>query len=162
VCSSCLAWNFESGTTQGWIAKTSNCTVAPATGTGQGDYSLGVTANSSDGSAIEVTVPLCGNGASISIPAAGYKFSGQVKFQSFTAFGDDGQGGGSASILIEGEGYYYPVYSAGPISPNQWITLTGGITQITPTNAGHLTLRFFPNSPWSGVIYVDNVSINSN
>jgi hypothetical protein len=119
-----------------------------------------VSSNDSDGSPIEVTVPLCGNGASIAIPAAGYTFSAQVKFQGYTAFGDDGQGGGSAAILIEGEGYYNPVYSGGPISPNQWITIPGGINQITPTNASHLTLRFFPYSPWNGVIYVDNISIN--
>ena len=158
ICSSCLAWNFETGTTQSWTAKTDNCTVGVSTGTGLGSYSLAVNANSVDGSTIEVTVPLCTNGASIAIPTAGYTFTGQVKFQSYSDFGD----GSQAAILIEGEGYYYVVYSAGPISPGQWVPLSGPISQRTPTNASSLTLRFFPYAAWSGVIYIDNVAINSN
>jgi hypothetical protein len=160
VCNSCLAWNFESGTTQAWTAKTSNCSVGVAAGAGLGSYSLSVNSNSPDGSTIEVTVPLCGNGASIVLPTAGYQFNARVKFQSSIAFGSDGLGGGRASILVEGENYYNVLYDADPIATNQWISLSGPIVARTPTNPSHLTLRFFPWASWSGVIYVDNVSVN--
>jgi len=119
-----------------------------------------VNANSTDGSTIEVTVPLCTNGASIALPSTGYTFSAQVKFQGSYAFGDDLSGGGSASILIEGENYYNVVYSGDPIAVGAWIPLSGSIGSPSPANASHLTLRFFPNSQWSGIIDVDNVAIN--
>jgi len=114
------------------------------------------------GSDITVTVPLCGNGASIVFPSAGYAFSAEIEFVGTYAFGDDGSGTGSVTVMISSEvGYFTPYQGAPPLSANQWLPrITGNLSPRTTFDASNLQMRFFPGTGWSGIIYIDNVSLN--
>ena len=164
ICNSCLAWNFESVTTQGWTATIGGVAapISVGSGTGRGSYSLKVNVNDPYGSDITVTVPLCGNGASIVFPSAGYAFSAEIEFVGTYAFGDDGSGTGSVTVMISSEvGYFTPYQGAPPLSANQWLPrITGNLSPRTTFDASNLQMRFFPGTGWSGIIYIDNVSLN--
>ena len=168
ACGSCLGWSFESGSgsTSAWSAI--NGSVQLASSAGEGSYSLGVAnvnideINTSD---VTVTVSLCAAGGSVIVPTNGFNVSLDIKFQSPSglAFGDDGTGSGSPGVLVATDGLAsWTIYNGGPpLTSGTWYHWGRTIPPYgTSGTATYLTLRFVPLQPWSGTIFLDNISLS--
>lgn len=164
ACGHCLAWDFESGTASGCTAV--NGTIQVASGAGKGSYSLAianVNINNSTVTDVTSTVPLCSAGSSISVPTGGFKLALDVKFQSpnGTAFGADASGNGTPGVLVGTDGASsWTLYNGGPpLTSGTWYHWTYTIPAYGSTTATYLSLRFVPLNPWTGTIFLDNISL---
>ena len=165
ACNRCQGWNFESGSASGWSVDTG--TIQVATGAGKGSYSLAIANVNIDQNAtsrVTVQVSMCAAGTSATVPTNGFKVSVDFKFQSpyGLAFGDDGSGSGSVGILTGTDGSNgWTLDNGGPVmTSGTWYHF--GPYTIPPygtTTATFLAFAFIPQYPWSGTIFVDNVSL---
>jgi hypothetical protein len=143
------------------ISNNATGTLQLASNTGKGNYSLSIASAqfNAGSSSLAVQVTLCG-GAGVSIPANGFAFSADVSFQGYSGFGDDGTGTGSGSpaVLLEAANGFSHIItdSASPFSNSYWYTWPDTLTGPSTTT---ISLRFAPQSPWYGTIYVDNISL---
>ncbi len=146
-----------------WALTSDNAsgTLQLAANTGKGNYSLSI-ANAqfnAGASSLGVQVTLC-SGAGVAIPANGFAFSADVQFQGGIGFGDDGTstGSGDPLVLLEAANGFSHVIgqNVGPFTNSTWYTWPDTLTGTSTTT---VTIRFAPQAPWYGTIYVDNISL---
>jgi hypothetical protein len=144
-----------------WALTSNNATgtLQLAANTGKGNYSLSIASTqfNAGSSSLGVQVTLC-NGAGVAIPANGFTFSAEVSFQGRFGFGDDGTGSGFPLVLLEASNGFSHVIGQGsaPFANSTWYPLTDTLIGTSITT---VTLRFAPQAPWDGTIYVDNISL---
>jgi len=163
VCNDCLIWDFESGGTQNWALTSNNATgtLQLAAAAGRGQYSLSIAnAQFNQGaSSLGVQVSLC-VGSGVAVPTNGFSFTADVLFQTAggLAFGDDGTGSGFPAVVLEANGFSHIIAGGtGPLQTGTWMNITSTLVGVPSTTT--VTLRFSPQSPWYGTIFVDNVSL---
>jgi hypothetical protein len=161
VCNACLSWDFESASMSNWAMTSNNATgtLQLAAAAGKGSYSLSI-ANAqfnAGASSLGVEITLC-NGAGVAIPANGFAFSVDVLFQATggLGFGDDGTGSGNPAVLLEANGYSHMIApDLAPFGNSTWYTWPWTLAGTSTTT---ITIRFAPQAPWYGTIYLDNIS----
>jgi beta-galactosidase len=165
ACGRCQGWNFESGSISGW--STNNGAVQVGSGAGKGSYSLAVTGVNIDGTIVDdvsITVTLC-TASSIPIEGTIVNFDAKAVGTNGLGFGSDGAGGGGPGVLVDpdgGEGGSWLVYQGLPMTSGTWYSM-GPFTMRGYSghpNMTTLSLRFHSGgNPWSGTIYLDNISL---
>jgi hypothetical protein len=81
-----------------------------------------------------------------------------MRFDSTTGvpFGDDGTGGGSPGILVDGDTFSFLIYQGAPVPLGTWQTLSRTVPVGSTTT---ISFRLVPQNAWSGTIYFDNISV---
>lgn len=165
----CESWSFESGTTEGW-SKDTDPSFPINGGAPNGATNFVVTTNQHhDGSyalavpiLVDVTntflgstsVPLCGNGSPIDIGGltmsawvmvhnASGSLLGSSDFLWFSAWGPSGSD-------------HEPVVF-GNIPIDTWFEVQ--FTFVSATEADHIGIYIAPSATWSGMLYVDGVTL---
>ena len=161
MCAVSYAWNFDSNTLSGWSLATSSGasgTIGTAASPGRSGFSLQVAPAIFDGGQIFVLVTLCG-GTAVQFASGSINVSVDMRFESTSglAFGDDGTGGGGPGILVDGDAFSFLIYQGAPIPLGTWQTFTRN--NIPSASTSTIEFRFVPQNPWSGTIYLDNITV---
>jgi hypothetical protein len=161
VCAVSYAWNFDSNTLSGWSLAANNGamgSIGTAASPGRSGFSLQIaSATFPSNSQISVLVTLC-SGTAVQFASGSFTVSVDMRFESTTGlpFGDDGTGGGTPGVLVDGDSFSFLINSQTPIPLGTWQTFS----RVIPAGStSTIDLRLVPQNPWSGTIYIDNISV---
>ena len=166
TCNGCGTWDFESGTTEGWVIDTSpNWPVDGGENNGAtnvtstqthvhaGNHALAV-AGLANAQVVSVAVPLCESGNTINM--AGYTMSAwvyltgtELAFESFMFFDAWGASDAASGPVLTGSKI---------VEMNTWHRVE--MTFSSAVQASHVAIRLNPELSWTGIVYIDEIQLS--